>query len=491
MIYDSQLGAASSRLFSTQLLPPSVDLEEPDILAGFNLQDGVAGDFYNVDVSAYNAGGAADSWAWNGTPPPWANLNASTGVITGTATEGSWSGYSVTATNAVGSSTSNVDSVIISEGQAEPDLSIAFNLSDSIEGTVYNVDLNTLNTGSLADSWAWNGTPPPWASLDTATGIITGTATLGSWSGYSVTATNSTGSSTSNMDSVTITEALPVGTLATVVSNLAIVSKNLAKEAVLSASSEAGSMIVGNLQNDSKTEIWRSVGTSASITMIGDSSGISAVALCIASLTSTATMRVCVYTLEGDAVPAYDTGNILCCEYTTIDKIDFSNGALNSNTFNYGGGTYASLFFNEVVGEKVVIQVTDTNNSNGYIEASVLVVGKFWTPKYNAAYGASLSLLDTSKHTRNAAGGLMTVRGAIYKRLGFLLSNMMVADRTALFEILIRSGMSVPLFISFFPGSDEVQEQQIYQIYGKLTRMSALTRFAPGLDKSAIQIEEI
>lgn len=120
-----------------------------------------------------------------------------------------------------------------------------------------------------------------------------------------------------------------------------------------------------------------------------------------------------------------------------------------------------------------------------------VVIGRHWSPFYNASYGAALSFLDTSKNSRNDSGDLMTTRGARYKRLAFSLATMQASDRTTLTEIFIRSGMTMPIYISVFPDSDDEQEKQIYQVYGKLTKLGAISRYKFGLDKSAIEIEEM
>lgn len=275
--------------------------------------------------------------------------------------------------------------------------------------------------------------------------------------------------------------------------NLKIVSTNLGLDGstALTAGSESGNMVAANLQLDSKTSVWRSASTTTdSITAIITSASVSCVSLPICNFTSTATMRVRIYTLNGDAVAALDTGNVLCCEYTTIDKIDF-NGALNSNTFNYGGGTYATLHFAETTGEKVVIDIIDTANTNGYLEVSSIVIGNAWTPIINANYGAQWSLGDTSKHSRTDSGDLRTEVGARYRSLLLSMSEMDSTDRAEFMNIMIRNGTSVNLFISLFPDSTDIQEKQMYQIYGKLTTLQGVTRVAYGVDQSAIKIQEI
>ena len=92
-----------------------------------------------------------------------------------------------------------------------PNLSGTFDLLDSIESTYYILNANTLNTGGVVASWGWVGTPPPWLDLDTSTGLITGTAIPGFWSGYQVRATNAGGVATSNSDSITITASPYLG----------------------------------------------------------------------------------------------------------------------------------------------------------------------------------------------------------------------------------------------------------------------------------------
>ncbi len=88
-----------------------------------------------------------------------------------------------------------------------PNLSNIFNLKDIAVNEVFSFDLNTLNTGGQATSWTWNGTPPSWLSSPIpSTGIISGIALEGSWAGYSVTASNIDGSSTSNTDDLTIVD---------------------------------------------------------------------------------------------------------------------------------------------------------------------------------------------------------------------------------------------------------------------------------------------
>lgn len=274
--------------------------------------------------------------------------------------------------------------------------------------------------------------------------------------------------------------------------NLKIIHDNLAKTAALVASSEAGALVAGNLQKDSKTVVWRSTGTTATLTAtFAAAAAVGGVSLPITNLTANATMRVRCYAAAGDPSPTLDTGALPCCGYSLIDKIDFASGPLNANTFAYGGGTYATLFFSAQTAQKVVIDIADAGNPAGYIDASYLVIGKVWTPENNAEYGAALSFNDSSRHTRSEAGDLMTDRGARYKSLSFTLSDMAAADRTELMQLLIRNGMAAPLFVSLFPASSDAQEKQVYQLYGKQTKLDGIKRIRYGTDQTSLEIEEL
>lgn len=274
-------------------------------------------------------------------------------------------------------------------------------------------------------------------------------------------------------------------------SNLNVVSNNIGTSATLSASTEAGLLVVDNLKSTSKTLIWRSTGTTETVTATYTQQNVGCVSLAVCNFTSTATMRIRIYTNSGDGSPAYDSGVLLCCEYTTIDKINFAGGPLNANTFNYGGGTYATLFAPNTLSEKTVIDVVDTSNTNGYLEASSIVLGETWTPILNCNYGAALTFKDTTKNTRSDSGDMRTTKGGRYKSLTFALGLMSSVDRIALTEMFIRNGSSDNVYISIFPDSPDIQEKQVYQVYGIITKQAGVKRHKYSRDQSSMTIEEM
>lgn len=142
--------------------------------------------------------------------PLWATLNNTTCAITGTPDANlSSSTYTVTVTNGIGSSTA---SVTIGVGLSVPDISYTGALGTSgVIGVPMTVAPTTLNeNGSTVTQCNVSPALPLWATLNQSTCTITGTpdavmmATI-----YTITATNSTGTSTGADVTLSVDAAAP------------------------------------------------------------------------------------------------------------------------------------------------------------------------------------------------------------------------------------------------------------------------------------------
>lgn len=274
--------------------------------------------------------------------------------------------------------------------------------------------------------------------------------------------------------------------------NLRVVFSNVADTATTyTASSTAGNLAASNMKTEIKSEVWRSVGTSATLTLKwGSSQSVGVVALPFCALTSTATVRVRCYADAAMASLVTDTGAVTACA-SNFDSFTFGAIPLGVNGFAYGGSTYACLWLSPVSVQAITIDIVDTANPNGYIEAARLVIGPYWTPSTNCQYGAVLTPADMSKHTRDDAGNLRTDRGPQYKTLSFDMQAMSTADRNTLWMLMRGYGMVKPVFMSLVPQADDLIEEQLYMIYGKLTKTSAMKYQFIGQHDASIDIEEI
>jgi hypothetical protein len=134
---------------------------------------------------------------------------------------------------------------------------------------------------------------------------------------------------------------------------------------------------------------------------------------------------------------------------------------------------------------------------NVYIEASRLIIGSYWSPKYNTDYGLSNTVKDLSTHDRTDAGDLITKRGPRYSSLTFDLKWLDQSDRIQLTKLLIGSGMSKPVFISLFPDNTDTglavdyEKERAHQCYGKMVQIPGVTYSTLDMYSAQIDIEEV
>lgn len=275
--------------------------------------------------------------------------------------------------------------------------------------------------------------------------------------------------------------------------NLRIVHDNAVPRMTLSASSQAGSLTVDRLNSTTKTKVWRSTSTSATLTAVFTNAGepVECVALPFCNFSSSATIRVRGYTNEADAVPAFDTGAQLGCPYVAFEDLDWGVEPLGVNAFSYAAASQCVIWFPLAIVKKLVIDFVDTTNEAGYLEGSCLVIGAYWTPKLNMAWGASVVIAESTKNERTESGVLRSDEGTRARRLAFDLKHMNSADRAKLWTILNKNGMSRPAFFSLYPDGTDSVEEQMHQVLGKLSQQSKIALQSHGSSQALLEVEEV
>jgi len=287
-------------------------------------------------------------------------------------------------------------------------------------------------------------------------------------------------------------------------SNLRIIYNNAMDRAISTiASSTAGTLTTANLLTDLKSEVWRSTSTSATLTITwAVSEVVGGIVLPFTNLTSTATMRVRGYADPGDSVPAFDNGTGQFASPAGLfgDPGEWGIAPLGSNsfipggvnTFNYGGGSAAYAWVPLTNIKKLVIDIVDADNTAGYIEASKLVVGGYWQASVNPEYGAvSMSNNESTKIERSDAGDIRVDKGCMYRELSLNMQYLNTADRDFIYRIMRGNGMTKGMFVSCAPSSTDIGEEQIYMLYGYLSKSSALSYQLFGKWGSSISVQEI
>jgi hypothetical protein len=271
-------------------------------------------------------------------------------------------------------------------------------------------------------------------------------------------------------------------------SNLRIVSDNAAERATLTASTTAGALVATNLQTATKSDVWRATGTSATLTLTWSAAELASCVALLGNFSPTATIRVRGYSDSAGTTLVLDTGAQLACPAPAMRLRGWS-AAQAASAYAFGGGAYGRIWFAQTSVQRLVIDLVDTNNLQGYVEAAWAVVGPYWSPVYNAS-AASLEPVDTTELYRTDAGDPGASAGYIFRRVPINLSAMPSADR-ATFVGLLRNSRAYPILVSVFPESADLALERDNMIYGHRSKDSSVAIQYAAAYSTTIEIEEV
>ena len=305
--------------------------------------------------------------------------------------------------------------------------------------------------------------------------------------------------------------------------NLRIIYENivdLSTTTIVASSTASNSTATSNLKSDTKSLIWRSASVTtspqnakytvkANLLVTCTTSNIGGIILPFCNLSSSATIRVRGYngaipvmggTVDSPTVTAigtlrFDTGAVLASPAQVFGLWSWGTVPLGVNSYSYGGGAYGRVWIplnSQKTCTSLIIEIIDTQNPSPYIEVSRLVIGSYWSPKYNTSYGLSSSTKDLSTHERTESGDLITNRGIRYRTMKFDLNYLTSPDRLEFSRILRGNGLPKPILISLFPdNATDYDKEQAHQIYGKLSQLSDVVNPILDMYSTSIDIEEI
>lgn len=264
------------------------------------------------------------------------------------------------------------------------------------------------------------------------------------------------------------------------VSNLRIIYANLADQAVLSASSTAGSLGVVNLRTERKGEPHRSVGTSVTFTLTWSAAQVlSGVAIPACNLTPDATIRVQAWDAEAGGVQLLDTGVVDACPGQMATAADWGH-PVTAALFSFGAASKVATWFAESPGvRRLQIDLADPGNPAGFIDCSRLVVGKSWSPMWGASRGLTYSTDDQADVSRSDAGSAIVDRGPVKEQLNLSLDTLLPDDRAELDRIVRLVGSRRPILVAMALAVSDAPLDHSTLIYGY--RKSAPMTVAGGL----------
>ena len=185
-------------------------------------QSGPSGLTYSVNPATYavgtaipsntpsSSGGVVVRYSVSPALPAGLSLDSSTGVISGTPTAvTSATAYLVAATNAAGSATTGLSITINSDAVPPSGLTYSVNPALYTVGTAISANTPSSSGGAVV-TYSISPVLPAGLSLDTSTGVISGTpASVTPATAYVVTATNSAGSATTGLSITVNTQVTP------------------------------------------------------------------------------------------------------------------------------------------------------------------------------------------------------------------------------------------------------------------------------------------
>lgn len=282
--------------------------------------------------------------------------------------------------------------------------------------------------------------------------------------------------------------------------NLRIIYDNAGDRAALTASSQAGALGPANLKRDAKSSILRAEGTGVAIIATWPTEeAIACVALIHTNMTSSARMRVRGFAVPNTPTPILDTGWVFPCPAAPHGRYPWGVLPLGwnaykwggANTWARGGGADAVTWFAPVRVRQLVIEVSAPQSPEGYLEISRLVAGNYWSPEYNAEYGAQLMLQDSSEDYRTAAGDLKTQIRPTSDKLSINLAHLTPTDRARFMRILRENGKGKAMLFSLFPENPDPLLEQDHMLYGKASNIDAVSTQYYETYSAPLQIEGI
>ena len=248
----------------------------------------------------------------------------------------------------------------------------------------------------------------------------------------------------------------------------------------LTVTSTAGNYAATNMQNKQPSLKWRST-TDAAQTISGDFGAaevIGCVVLYNHNISAAGTIAVTLASNSGFSTDVFTK---------TVDALDATLGYGTQKYGHDGYGGYSELgwqqrftiiWFTPVSRRYFKVVITDTTNSDEYVEVGRMMWGDFTTIPYR--YGSELGWREQTEVTRTRGGALRSDARDPYRYTNVestILTDDSVAD---VLEIFRAAGRRSDVLWSGFPENTDEYLERRYTMLGKLMDYSSSIREAEG-----------
>lgn len=284
-------------------------------------------------------------------------------------------------------------------------------------------------------------------------------------------------------------------------SNIFLATRNRADAATLTGGSWSAGLPLANLQSRDISLMARSADALAASTQfvadLGALRTVRVLALIGSNCSVDATYRVRVYTDAGLTDLEHDSGTLdvwpawmYAAGVLAWEDPRFWDGRPLAEDIEHLSSDVIYPLPVAAVGRYVKVEITDTANSDGYLEFGRLFVGEGWQPTYNMGYaGTALPQEDLSTVTATPSGKEFFAERAVRRSMRFELKWLSHGEG-ALVQDMQRTAKTVGEVLVVFDPSDLVNVKRS-AFLGRMRQLGAREWPFPTVNAIPFEIQEI
>jgi hypothetical protein len=276
-----------------------------------------------------------------------------------------------------------------------------------------------------------------------------------------------------------------------------ISSTNYSDSGTLTVDNAVGTLPITNLQDRQIVKIWRNSQTTAQIDMdFGQGRIVDFVALIKHTISQTGKIRYRLSNVSNFSTTEYDSG--LIDAWPIVEEF----GTLPWGVFSWGGylnitiaAQYTISSFNvltsPVQARYLRIDISDPDNTDGYLQAGRLIAGPAYKPSINYANGVQFEFVDESRITKSRGGQTFVDEVERFRRIRFELINLPENEMFQNVFNAIDRLRGVAQDILVIPQPDEPTTWITQNIYGRIAQTQPITNSALTYYGRMIEVEEL
>lgn len=277
--------------------------------------------------------------------------------------------------------------------------------------------------------------------------------------------------------------------------NLRIVYKNAVDhDACVLTCTAVPTLPLDNLKNPKRARITR-IPSASSFMIKGTYGGMGVYASMFSlirhNLQPGATVRFKGYgTTDWAGATVADTNTFAAVDAATLGAVDFGVDQLGTSINDpFYGQQITTAWFTRCLILSWALEITDVDNTHGYIDASRLWIGDAFELAYNPSLGMELGWDEDTEQWPTDGGSLHADAGIPYRELSMDLGLVVESDRAVWMDIARYCGKRRDFFVSVAPeGTGE--EIRDYSMQANFTTLPRLKSDQPTSNSTNIVIRE-